>query len=476
MLFNSIEFIFFYIIVTVLYFIFPYRYKWLLLLLASCYFYMAFVPIYILILGFTIVVDYFAGILIENSARKNKKLFLICSLIANIGVLAIFKYYNFFSENLTMVFQKFSFSYPLPVLKILLPIGLSFHTFQAMSYTIEVYRGNQKAERHFGIYSLYVMFYPQLVAGPIERPQNMLPQFHKKIDFDYNKMVSGLTLIVWGFFKKLVVADRLAAYVNPVFKYPEYHNGTTVLIAAFFFAIQIYCDFSGYSDIAIGTARTMGFDLMTNFKRPYFSKSIKEFWGRWHISLSTWFRDYLYIPLGGNKVSKLKLYFNLIIVFVISGAWHGASWTFIIWGLLHGFFRIVGMATERFRKSMILKWQLHGNKLVHLLEIIATTILVTITWIFFRANTVQDAFTLIQNLKTIGETPFWGDGVNGMAHCIVGILLLFLVEYKMEYLPSKLNLLQSKSRIIRWSTLSFLIFLILILGVFNGGQFIYFQF
>jgi D-alanyl-lipoteichoic acid acyltransferase DltB (MBOAT superfamily) len=422
------------------------------------------------------LVDYFAGIFIENSVGKKKKLFLICSLIANIGVLAIFKYYNFFTENLTLLFTKFSYSLPLPILKLLLPIGLSFHTFQAMSYTIEVYRGNQKAERHFGIYSLYVMFYPQLVAGPIERPQNMLPQFHKKISFNYDKMVSGLSLVIWGFFKKLVVADRLAAYVSPVFKNPELHNGTTVLIASFFFAIQIYCDFSGYSDIAIGTARTMGFDLMTNFKRPYFSKSIKEFWGRWHISLSTWFRDYLYIPLGGNKVSKWQLYINLLIVFAISGIWHGANWTFVIWGLLHGIYRIVGLITEKSRKLMMQQFGLVHNHIIQFFEIVFTTILITLTWVFFRANSVQDAFTLLGNLKTFGQTPFGGDGINGMAHCIAGIALLFLVEIKMEYYPAKFNFLQSEFRVIRWGTLSIAIFIILIMGVFNGGQFIYFQF
>ena len=476
MLFNSIEFVFFYIIVTSLFFLFPHRYKWLLLLAASCYFYMAFVPIYIVILGFTIVVDYFAGLFIEGSSGKKRKLLLICSLVANIGVLAIFKYYNFINENLSFLTLKLGFINPLPYLKILLPIGLSFHTFQAMSYTIEVYRGNQKAERHFGIYSLYVMFYPQLVAGPIERPQNILHQFHEKKDFDYDKMVSGLQLIVWGFLKKLVVADRLSTYVNPVFNNPEFHNGTTIIIASFFFAIQIYCDFSGYSDIAIGTARTMGFDLMINFNRPYFSKSIKEFWGRWHISLSTWFRDYLYIPLGGNRVSNTRKYVNLLLVFVISGIWHGANWTYIIWGALHGFYRVVGMYTEKIRKKFITSIHLEKNKLLYLIEIFFTICLVTITWIFFRANTVADAFTLLHNLKSFGEAPLKGDTSNTMTHCITAILILFAVEYKMEYLPQKFNLINSKYRVIRWSTLIFAIFLILVLGVFNGGQFIYFQF
>ena len=273
-----------------------------------------------------------------------------------------------------------------------------------------------------------------------------------------------------------MVADRLSTYVTPVFNNPEFHNGSSVIIASFFFAIQIYCDFSGYSDIAIGTARTMGFDLMINFNRPYFSRSIKEFWGRWHISLSTWFRDYLYIPLGGNRVSNARKYVNLLIVFIVSGIWHGANWTYIIWGALHGVYRVAGMYTEKARKKFITAVHLQENKLVYLMEILFTICLVTITWIFFRANTVTDAFTLLRNLKSFGEAPYLGDGINSMAHCITAILILLAVEYKMEYLPEKFNLLRSNYRFVRWSTLIFAVFLILVLGVFNGGQFIYFQF
>ena len=317
MLFNSFDFVFFYIIVTILYYVLPFKSRWFLLLAASCYFYMAFVPLYILILGFTIVVDYFAGIYIENAAGRRRKILLICSLVANIGILAVFKYYNFINDNISILATNLNLTNNIPYLNILLPIGLSFHTFQAMSYTIEVYRGNQKAEKHFGIYSLYVMFYPQLVAGPIERPQNILSQMHVKHEFSYANISAGLKQMAWGFFKKLVVADRLSIYVETVYPNPELHNGTTVVISSLFFAIQIYCDFSGYSDIAIGAARTMGFDLMTNFKRPYFATSISDFWSRWHISLSTWFRDYLYIPLGGNRVKVSRRFLNLFIVFIV---------------------------------------------------------------------------------------------------------------------------------------------------------------
>ena len=332
MLFNSINFIFFFIIVTFLYFALKHKYRWFLLLGSSCYFYMAFVPIYILILGFTIVIDYFAGIFLETSRGKKKRLFLLASLIANIGVLCIFKYYNFLNTNLSILLHGAGYQNPIPYLSILLPIGLSFHTFQAMSYTIEVYRGNQKAERNFGIYALYVMFYPQLVAGPIERPQNLIHQFYEKHTFDYSRVVAGLKLMLWGLFKKIVIADRLAIYVNAVYNNPTHHSGITLILATVFFAFQIYCDFSGYSDIAIGAAKIMGFKLMTNFNRPYFSRNISEFWKRWHISLSTWFKDYLYISLGGRRVSIPRWYFNLLFVFLVSGLWHGANWTFLIWG------------------------------------------------------------------------------------------------------------------------------------------------
>src|SRR4029079_15792055 len=349
MTFNSLEFVFFFILVSTAYFILPYKHRWFLLLAASCYFYLAFVPIYIFILAFTIIIDYFAGRAIENAQGRKRKLYLIISLVANIGVLAIFKYYNFLNENLTALLGSFHVKNPAPIIKILLPIGLSFHTFQAMSYTIEVYRGHQNAERHFGIYALYVMFYPQLVAGPIERPGNLLHQFRQRHDFDSGRVASGLSLMLWGFFKKIVIADRLALYVNLVYNDPGQHTGSTFILATIFFAFQIYCDFSAYSDIAIGAAQVMGFKLMTNFRRPYFSSSISEFWTRWHISLSTWFKDYLYVPLGGNRVSRPRLYANLLVTFLVSGLRHGARWTFVVWGALHGAYLIVSLATERIR-------------------------------------------------------------------------------------------------------------------------------
>lgn len=459
-----------------IYFLINHKYRWFLLLTASCYFYMCFVPIYILILGFTIVIDYFAGIYIERSAGKKRKWFLITSLVANIGVLAIFKYYNFFNENLTTILYGAGYDNPIPFLNILLPIGLSFHTFQAMSYTIEVYRGNQKAEKHFGIYSLYVMFYPQLVAGPIERPQNLLHQFYKEHDFNYERVIKGLKQMLWGLFIKVVIADRLALYVDAVYNNSELHTGKTLVLATVFFAIQIYCDFSGYSNIAIGAARVMGFDLMTNFNRPYFAKSISEFWKRWHISLSTWFKDYFYISLGGNKISIPRWYLNLFLVFLVSGFWHGANWTFIMWGALNGFYLVFALVTRNVREKMALKIGLKKNTTLNkFFQITITFVLVCVSWVFFRVNNVTEGFAIIKKMFLF-KGSFFIDSPAMMVYCFFGIAILFLVEYINEYKLEKFNFFQNNTWRIQEFSYASLIILILLIGVFDGGQFIYFQF
>jgi D-alanyl-lipoteichoic acid acyltransferase DltB (MBOAT superfamily) len=433
MLFNSFHFVFFFIIVTTCYFILPQNKKWVLLLGSSCYFYMAFVPIYILILGFTIVIDYFAGIYIENSEGKRRKLFLIYSLIANIGVLAVFKYFNFLNDNFSFLMHGFGLKNPIPYLSILLPIGLSFHTFQAMSYTIEIYRGNQKAERHFGIYSLYVMFYPQLVAGPIERPQNLLHQFRERYNFEYERVVDGLKMMLWGFFKKIVIAERLAIYVNTVYNNPEQHNGTTLILATIFFALQIYCDFSAYSEIAIGAAKVMGYDLMTNFKRPYLSRNIAEFWKRWHISLSTWFKEYLYISLGGNRVSIPRWYLNLFIVFLISGLWHGANWTYIMWGAINGFYLVFAIISMNFRNKISSFFRIKkSSKFNFVLQISTTFLLTCFAWIFFRANSIDDALLIIEKIFT-SQGSLFIENPSMIIYSFLAIFILFFVEIKQEY-------------------------------------------
>ena len=476
MLFNSLHFVFFFIVVTSIYFLLPHRFRWFVLIIASCYFYMVFIPIYIFILGGTILIDYLAGIWLEDTQGKKRKYFLIASLIANIGVLAIFKYYNFLNRNLSEVLNSFGYHNSIPYLSILLPIGLSFHTFQAMSYTIEVYRGNQKAERNFGIYALYVMFYPQLVAGPIERPQNLLHQFYEKHYFEFTRIVEGLKLMLWGFFLKLVIADRLAIYVNAVYNNPDKHTGITLAVATVFFAFQVYCDFCGYSNIAIGAAKVMGFKLMTNFNRPYFSHSISEFWKRWHISLSTWFKDYLYFSLGGNRVSIPRWYFNLLIVFVISGLWHGANWTYIIWGALNGFYLVFAIITKNWRKRFIQTIGLDKlPKFNNFLQILITFVLTCFGLIFFRANSTRDALLIAKKIFSF-KGPLNIEVLYQFIYCIVGIVFLLLIEIKQEYynhtsLPFKTNNWLSEQL-----AYGMLVILILMLGVLDGGEFIYFQF
>ena len=474
--FNSIQFLFFFIIVTTLYFNIPNQRRWILLLISSCYFYMAFVPIYILILGFTIVIDYFAGILIENAQGSRRKQLLIISLIANIGVLAVFKYYNFLNDNLSYLLHGFGSANPIPYLNILLPIGLSFHTFQAMSYTIEVYRGNQKAERHFGIYALYVLFYPQLVVGPIERPQNLLPQFRANHKFEYIRVVEGLKLMFWGFFKKLVIADRLAIYVNSVYNNSAQHTGITLSLATIFFTFQIYCDFSGYSDIAIGAANVMGFDLMTNFKRPYLSKTIAEFWQRWHISLSTWFRDYVYISLGGSRVSIPRWYFNVMLIFLISGLWHGANWTYIIWGGLNGFYLVFAMATEKWRHRLNQLLLMHHLPKIHsFIQICLTFLLICFSLVFFRSDSLHTAMTILKKMTSFKGGLFIGDK-DFMVYSIMAILILIFVEVKGEYFSDKIALLHNKNIVVRFIVYTILMLYMGLFGAFFGGQFFYFQF
>jgi alginate O-acetyltransferase complex protein AlgI len=484
MLFNSIHFAIFFIVVTTLYFLIPHKHRWLLLLLASCYFYMAFIPIYILILGFTIVIDYFAGIWLEKTEGKKKKYFLIASLIANIGVLAVFKYFNFLNDNISILLSTFGYKNTIPNLGILLPIGLSFHTFQAMSYTIEVYRGHQKAEYKFGIYALYVMFYPQLVAGPIERPQNLIHQFKEKHVFDYDRITSGLRLMAWGLFKKVVIADRLAIVVDTVYNNPEQYNSISLVIATVFFSFQIFCDFSGYSDMAIGAARVMGFKLMTNFNKPYQSKSINEFWKRWHISLSSWFRDYLYISLGGNRVKIPRWYLNLFIVFLVSGLWHGANWTFVIWGALHGLFLIFSIVTKDLRKKV--------NRLLYFdripfLATLTTFVLVTFAWIFFRANNVNSALYIAGHIFTglsdsvnrllNNQSIFEYVGIPKAEMILSMLLIMFIIlVHSIQVRKSISEIFRTQPSYVRWMIYYLMISSILVFGVFENRQFIYFQF
>lgn len=486
MLFNSIQFLIFFIVVTLAYFCLSWRGRWILLLAASCYFYMVFKPVFILILFGTIVIDYYAGIWIaQTKDQQQKKLLLILSLISNIGILCFFKYYDFLEDSVNHVLRSVGVRPMIPHLErvipqpilgwmvdkvghVLLPIGLSFHTFQAMSYTIEVYRGNQEPERNFGIYALYVMFYPQLVAGPIERPQNMLYQFHSYFKYDFELVKSGLMQMAFGFFKKIVIADRLAEMVNYAYADVPEHNGLTLLTAAVFYSFQIYCDFSGYSDIAIGAARVMGFTLMDNFRSPYEASSISEFWGRWHISLSTWFRDYVYIPLGGNRKGEMARYRNLMVVFLLSGLWHGSSWHFVIWGALNGIYQIGASLRDKGLKK--LGYVLPKTGIYKVGGVMITFLLVTITWIFFR-NPIDHSFSIIKKIMTLSLTenissPF---NVVEMWFCVFLIFLLLMKEHYFQKIPTR----NTVSFFLLFISITFLTYF---LGVFTKNQFIYFQF
>lgn len=476
MLFNSIEFICFFIVVVALYYALPQRIRWLLLLTASYYFYMSWKAEYVILIMISTLICYLSAIKMSKHTEKHRKRkYLVLAVCSNLAVLLFYKYFNFFGDSITALLQSISISFDMPYLELLLPVGISFYTFQALSYTVDVYRGNREPERHLGIFALYVSFFPQLVAGPIERSTTLLPQFHEEKRFDYQNMVSGLQLIAWGFFKKLVVADRLALYVDRVYANPESFGGITLIVATVLFSFQIYCDFSGYSDIARGTARTMGYNLMENFRRPYFAASIKEFWSRWHISLSTWFRDYLYIPLGGNRVSPIRMHANVLAVFLLSGLWHGASWTFVVWGALHGIYSMLAVVimpfTARLRSTVAIP------ALWRIFKIVITYFLVLIAWVFFRADSVKSAVYILSEMSTLSGTLFFqGDYQIHLLYSILAIVILLSVEIRQEYSECRLGMHEACRQWMREVSYAALIASILLFGVFDGGQFIYFQF
>lgn len=481
MLFNSYQFLIFFPVVTVAYFLTPKKYKWLLLLIFSCIFYVAFIPKYIFILLALIIVDFTAGILIERSQNRWRRFFLIVSITATIVLLFVFKYFNFFNSTVDQVAAIFHIQFQPTYFSLILPLGLSFHTFQSLSYVIEVYKKKYKAEKHLGIYALYVMFYPQLVSGPIERPQHLLHQFYENHTFKYQRTVDGLRLILWGLFKKMVIADRLALFVDKIYTNPSNHTGLVLIIATIFFSIQIYCDFSGYTDIAIGSAKVMGFKLIPNFNSPYLSKSIVDFWRRWHISLTSWFRDYVYIPLGGNRVKRHRHYFNLMVLFLLSGIWHGANWTFIFWGFLHGAYVVIYFLTVHIRKQFYIWSGLHKlPRLRSLVEITITFTMVTFAWIFFRATNLHDAFYIVSHLfsgegKDIPLLPY---SFNFPESFLLLLAFILFVWYIRAYKKTSgfIGYVSKQPIIIRWTVYSALVLLIMNRGVTTEVPFIYFQF
>ncbi|MCG3121599.1 MAG: hypothetical protein ALAOOOJD_04783 [bacterium] len=480
MLFNSFEFLIFFPVIVALYFATSYKWRWLLLLIGSCYFYMCWRPEYIVLMMFPSFIDYFVAKKMSATPELAiRKKFLWVSLVTNLGLLFIFKYFNFFNESLRALFTQLNLAYAIPAANLLLPVGISFYTFQTLSYTIDVYRGAIAPERHLGKFALYVTFFPQLVAGPIERSSHLLPQLQSlRYKFDYTRVVSGLQLMLWGSFKKVVIADRLAVYVNLVYNNPGEYYGLQIVLATAFFAFQIFCDFSGYSDIAIGAAKIFGVNLMKNFDKPYAARSISEFWKRWHISLSTWFKDYVYIPLGGNRVIKWRWYYNLFLTFFISGLWHGANWTFIIWGALHGFYLVFAIITRPYRDALLKRAGLDERPFaLKTLQVISTFVLVNLGWLFFRANNLADAMLLLKNMFTFVPAASLFDLITPGA--LLGNLALIMILEAAHALekdrPFVLSL-SDKPMFVRWPAYVAVTLAVLYLSTSAAQQFIYFQF
>ncbi len=487
MTFNSAVFLLFFPIVLLFHFFTPKKYRVIPLLIASYYFYASWNFGLMSLILFTTAVSYFAGIYIEKTdSKKVKKLLLTVTLIACFGVLFFFKYFNFFSSVVFSAARLFGAAGEGISLKLILPVGISFYTFQTLSYVIDVYRGSIRAERNFLYYALFVSFFPQLVAGPIERPENLLPQLKSDLRPERENFIVGGSVMLIGYFKKIAVADFFAGYVNTVYNSPENASGASVILASVLFAVQIYCDFSGYTDIAIGAARIMGIRLMRNFDRPYSSRSVREFWSRWHISLSSWFKDYLYIPLGGNRKGTARTLLNILIVFAVSGLWHGADTTFIVWGVLHGVYQIIGRLTWKARRKAWEKLGVPENgKFLSGLRVFNTFVLTTFAWIFFRANNVADLGTILGKLFTSWDTGILSSVRDGMGFtatsAVLAVLLLvtlMLLDRRMSavYTEEKGNTVsfdRSTALLLVWTVIA--AWLLLYAGG-GASTFIYFQF
>lgn len=495
MLFNSVAFLIFFPLVTLLYYLIPHRFRWILLLIASYYFYMSWdASLVVLILG-TTAISYMAGLVIDTTDNTAVKKAAVAIAVAGcLSVLFFFKYFNFLSSSVTNLLGAFGLNSNGIIIEILLPVGISFYTFQTLSYVIDIYRGRIKAERHFGYYALFVSFFPQLVAGPIERPEALLPQFKQKVSLNSENITIGLKYMVIGFFKKVVIADTVGIAVNAIYNNPSSASGLGVLIATVLFAIQILCDFDGYTNIAIGVAKLLGIDLMKNFDDPYSARSIKDFWSRWHISLSTWFKDYVYIPLGGNRRKKPRVLFNLFVVFLLSGLWHGANWTFVIWGAIHGVYRVVGVLTDKLRKKIRVKMNIEDSAILPLLQRLITFALVCFAWLFFRANSISDCGILLSALFTKWSFSFSyidstleSMGLNSImfAFVFVGVVLLFILSKRVRSLenirrlPGAVNAVSGDTDLLIYVVLTVIIAVVWVyLSSLTGysNSFIYFQF
>lgn len=489
MLFNSFPFLIFFPVVCVLYFLVPGRFRTYYLLAASYFYYICWNPKYAILLLASTAITYVLGIAIEGGSKSRKKRYLVIAVCLNLGILFFFKYFDFGVDSLNKVLSAAGLTILNPGFDIVLPIGISFYTFQVLGYLVDVYRGDEKAERSFINYALFVSFFLKMVAGPIERSKNLLKQIEKPHGFSFENMRSGLILMGYGYFQKVVLSDNAAIFVSEAFDFYPKYSGTELLVATLLFAVQIYGDFCGYSNMARGAARIMGFELIDNFNAPYLSASVPEFWRRWHISLSSWFRDYLYIPLGGNRKGRARKYFNIMVVFLASGLWHGASWHYVIWGGINGFYQLMGDLLKPVRNKMVELFHIDRTIFSHkLLKILVTFLLIDLSWVFFRANSVTDACTIIWNMITNQNlSVLMNDGIFqlGIAPLPFMALLVFIAlgfavdicKYNKIDLIEKLT---SQGIWLRWAVYFAGIFIVLVFGaygpVFDAGQFIYSQF
>jgi len=485
--FYSIEFFTFFFIVFTVFFLSPPRFRWLVLLCASYYFYGSFQVQYIALIAFSTLIAYFTAIGMQRCSEKPKRMiFLVLSLLCNIGILFLFKYYDFLNISLQQLMGSFDIPYKGHALNLIVPLGISFYVFQVVSYTIDVYRGEKPPEKHLGIFALYVAFFPKLLAGPIERAKQFIPQFYENTRFDGERITNGLKLMTWGLFKKVVIADRLATFVNVVYADPYSYQGVSLVIAVVFYSFQIYCDFSGYTDIAIGISQVFGLRLTDNFARPYSAASVAEFWRRWHISLSSWLRDYIYIPMGGSRVRTTRLYFNYIFVFFICGLWHGASWTFAVWGLIHGIYLIFGIFLRGFREKVTFAIGLNKFPILHRsIQIIITFALVSLAWIFFRANTISDALYIISHLHLGWEKVFNFETLGSLILLTrsatefiiaISVLLFFGAVHVLEKHENMRQMFAGRPLWLRFAAYYIMVTGILLLSLPGTQNFIYFQF
>ncbi len=493
MLFNSLDFLIFFPIVTLVYFVLPHRVRWVWLLIASYYFYMCWNPRYALLMATSTAITFLSGLLIHRSnqipdAKRRawmRRLWVALSFGSNLAILFFFKYWDFFWDNLEALFALGGVALHQPVFDVILPVGISFYTFQALSYTMDVYRGEIEAEPNFFRYALFVSFFPQLVAGPIERSKNLLLQVHERHTFDAQRARDGLLLMLWGLFQKMVVADRVAIVVDTVFDGYAAMPAWAVVLAVVLFAFQIYCDFGGYSNIAVGAAQVMGFRLMENFRQPYLSQSCGEFWHRWHISLSTWFRDYLYIPLGGNRKGTARKYLNNLITFTASGLWHGASWNYVVWGALNGVYQVLGSILRPARERLCAALHLPTRTLVwKAVRIALTFVLIDFAWLFFRAPSFSAALDILSHVSSGGAAVAGGFslGLNGaeLRVMLLSLLVLFAVDLCNSAGVRVRTYVLRLPVPVRWACYLAVLYVILIFGIygpdFSESQFIYFQF